>query len=86
MRTLPPHRIIQTTVMRRPYPVREAHANTCTMNKIIWEVDVSRDPALLADAVEYGLSKLGYASIKPDRDGHSRNIRWNLLNHDYPPQ
>ena len=36
------------------------------MNKI-WEVDISQDPSLLADAVEYGLSKLGYVSIKPEQ-------------------
>ena len=30
-----------------------------------WKEGISRDPSLLDDAVEYGLSKLGVESIKP---------------------
>ena len=32
-----------------------------------WKEGISRDPSLLDDAVEYGLSKLGVESIKPEQ-------------------
>ena len=32
-----------------------------------WKAEISRVPTLLADAIEYGLSKLGYESIKPEQ-------------------
>ena len=32
-----------------------------------WKVELSRHPSLLADAVEYGLIKLGYESIKSEQ-------------------
>ena len=31
-----------------------------------WKGGISRDPSLLDDAIEYGLSKLGVESIKPE--------------------
>ena len=32
-----------------------------------WKEGISREPSLLDDAVEYGLSKLGVESIKPEQ-------------------
>lgn len=32
-----------------------------------WKAEISRHPSLLDDTVEYGLTELGYESIKPEQ-------------------